>query len=110
MEKFKDSVKLPEKGPDEPNFFLDNFKYLAQLVASWPGFEETAKKLDRFIPTIDANYNDWSGPAKNEIKVLTHCDLWTNNILFKYDGDAVKDVLFVSGMNFRDCYLFMAFC
>ncbi|XP_037920569.1 uncharacterized protein LOC119657636 [Hermetia illucens] len=95
LEKFKDSVKLPEKGPDEPNFFLDNFKYLAQLVASWPGFEETAKKLDRFIPTIDANYNDWSGPAKNEIKVLTHCDLWTNNILFKYDGDAVKDVLFI---------------
>ncbi|XP_037919393.1 uncharacterized protein LOC119656824 isoform X1 [Hermetia illucens] len=75
--------------------FIPNFEHLAKVVQTWPGFEETAEKLNRFISIIPQNMAKWCGPAKRETKVLTHNDLWVNNILFKYENGKPIDLYFI---------------
>ncbi|CAD7091504.1 unnamed protein product [Hermetia illucens] len=77
------------------NMLVQNFTYFAKVVETWSGFEDTSKKLRRFISTIPQNMVKWCGPSDEEIKVLTHNDLWVNNMLFKYkDGEPV-DLYFI---------------
>lgn len=73
-----------------------NISDLEKLVATWPGFESIAVKLLSMRNNIFEIFLEANEPKKGELSVLTHNDLWTNNILFKYNGDEPVDVLLVS--------------
>lgn len=72
-----------------------NISDLEKLVATWPGFESIAVKLLSMRNNIFEIFLEANEPKKGELSVLTHNDLWTNNILFKYNGDEPVDVLLI---------------
>lgn len=58
---------------------------LANVTKNWDGFEHIAKKLTEMEPR--AFKSACQSYRNNEIDftVLTHGDLWMNNVMFKYD-------------------------
>ncbi|CAD7005755.1 unnamed protein product [Ceratitis capitata] len=90
------------------NIFLEeklvyNIEYASDIVGSWPGYECIAMKMRRntretfrnkFLPLFDV------GAAK--FSVITHGDMWVENVLLKYDEDdgLPEDAKFV---DYRNC-------
>lgn len=54
-------------------------------VSSWEGYEYYAKKLKNVRKNLVKNAQKAFDCDESELNVLTHGDLWTNNIMFTYD-------------------------
>lgn len=66
-------------------FFRNIAKTVSRAAKNWNGFEKIAGKLTS-IPSYvyDNMYREYS-PTENGFNVLLHGDMWSNNIMFRYD-------------------------
>ncbi|XP_035895806.1 uncharacterized protein LOC118504869 [Anopheles stephensi] len=108
---------LPENGPlfakfskgtfhnehkDKLSYFPDAMRTAGEIAAELGISQPMAEKLQK-LPAktlqkaIEAYESDFKG-----LKVLNHGDFWTNNILFKYQGNELVDAIFV---DFQNCVL-----
>jgi Ecdysteroid kinase-like family len=77
------------------HFFNESLKSLTGVVAKWPGYETIAGKLETMQPNFMKRFYEHVRTDDDTIRVLNHGDLWTNNIMFQYEGAEPKDVIFV---------------
>ncbi|XP_039962790.1 uncharacterized protein LOC120776326 [Bactrocera tryoni] len=70
-----------------------------KVVAEWENFEEIANKMRSSVENFDAWAKRVMRPERCRFNVITHGDLWANNVLMKYaivDGKRVpQDAVFV---------------
>lgn len=68
---------------------------LIEEVATWEGYEYYSRKLKNVRRNLIANAQKAFDCNEGEFNVLNHGDLWTNNLMYKYDeaGNPVDSVL-----------------
>lgn len=75
--------------------FVSFCKAFVDELTSWEGFEYYAEKVSKLRPNMVKNAIKCYDHVDGEFLVLTHGDLWINNIMFKYNeqGEPVDCVL-----------------
>lgn len=79
------------------SFFQNIAQTVSKTVKNWPGFENIAKKLSG-IPQVayEHAYKAYD-PQIDGFNVITHGDMFMNNLLFRYDQNGKPvDIRFVS--------------
>ncbi|KAM7360746.1 uncharacterized protein ACRADG_007444 [Cochliomyia hominivorax] len=61
-----------------------------RLVAQWPEFKPLSEKLVQLKPHYMELAKQVFDPSPNHLNVFCHGDLWTNNVLIKYDPKTKK--------------------
>ncbi|XP_059611344.1 uncharacterized protein LOC132258198 [Phlebotomus argentipes] len=77
--------------------YKGTFPMLCDIVKTWPGYEDIAKKMEKLKPNIWEHFYDCAKTKLDGYRVLNHGDFWINNFLFKYDEQTRKpiDIVFV---------------
>ncbi|XP_055710056.1 uncharacterized protein LOC129805836 [Phlebotomus papatasi] len=76
--------------------FLTNLDALIEEIDKWDKFEKYALKLKKIRKDFSQRGIDAYKPSERFMNVLIHGDLWTNNVLFKYNSkNEPIDVLLV---------------
>ncbi|KAG5674678.1 hypothetical protein PVAND_004630 [Polypedilum vanderplanki] len=71
-------------------------------VATWEGYEIYAEKMKNLRKYFIENATRCFDVKKNELNVLNHGDMWTTNVMFKYDKDGnVADAII---FDFQFCH------
>lgn len=81
------------------DFMTLQLRTLAELVATWEGYEEIAAKLHKHCDNLTENLVETGQAKVGEITVLNHGDLWVNNFMYKYNDEQPEkpiDAIFVS--------------
>ncbi|XP_033167217.1 uncharacterized protein LOC117145611 [Drosophila mauritiana] len=65
--------------------FVGMLQAATRRVAQWPGYEKYAEKLKALVPIYMELGKRIFDISPGHINVLAHGDLWTNNVLVKYD-------------------------
>ncbi|KAH8267605.1 hypothetical protein KR018_000671 [Drosophila ironensis] len=68
--------------------FVGMFQAAINRLSQWPGFEKTAEKMRALLPIYMELGKKVFDLVPGHIHVLAHGDLWTNNVLVKYDKDS----------------------
>lgn len=65
-----------------------------ELVAGWEGYDYYVAKLRNFRSHLRERCVTEMAPSPNHYNTLNHGDMWTNNIMLKYDetGNKLEDV------------------
>lgn len=72
------------------NSSLEQIKSMSSLSAYIPSLEKIGNSL------IECLQNVFSRDDSDRFRVVTHGDMWTNNLLFRStDGDSISDFIFV---------------
>lgn len=70
---------------------------ISNTIKDWPGYESIAKKLTIIPQYVHERMRDVYGPNENVFNVITHGDMFLNNILFQSDRNGHPvDIRFVS--------------
>lgn len=78
-------------------FFNDVGKIISNVVKNWPGFQLIATKLANIPDHVHDSMHEHYSPKKNAFNVITHGDMFLNNILFRYNQNGRPiDIRFVS--------------
>ncbi|XP_073838458.1 uncharacterized protein [Musca autumnalis] len=77
------------------------FEYVANMIENWPNYEHLTPRIRNIKNKFNDLVKDVVDPKYSTLKVITHGDLWVNNMLFKYDEVTKKptDVAFVDFQN-----------
>lgn len=66
-------------------------------MKNWPAYETIATKLANIPDHIHDSMHEVYSPMKNAFNVITHGDMFLNNILFRYNQNGRPiDIRFVS--------------
>ncbi|XP_016987315.2 uncharacterized protein LOC108050255 [Drosophila rhopaloa] len=76
-------------------YFLGCLKSCASHLKNQPEYESQAKLLEDLAPHYMGLGLRCFQPEDSHINVLTHGDLWTNNMMFKYKEGVPSDVLLI---------------
>ncbi|XP_058129395.1 uncharacterized protein LOC131290053 [Anopheles ziemanni] len=85
---------------DQLNYFPDTIGVVADMAADLGLSSTVAEKLKKLpAKTLPKAIAAFESDIKG-FKVLNHGDFWTNNIMFKYQGNELVDAIFV---DFQNC-------
>lgn len=86
-----------QNAPNVQSFFKNIAKGVASTARNWPGFEAIADKLMNIPQRVFDNIYRSYLPHEDGFNVLTHGDMFMNNILFRHDPNGKPiDIRFVS--------------
>lgn len=78
-------------------FFNDVGTTISNAVKNWPGFQTIATKLAHIPDHIHDSMREHYSPKENAFNVITHGDMFLNNILYRYNQNGRPiDIRFVS--------------
>lgn len=77
--------------------FVGCLEACTRLVSKWPEFNYLTEKLQKLKPQFMELGKQVFDPLPNHLNVFCHGDLWTNNVLVKYDSKTQKplDVIII---------------
>lgn len=79
------------------SFFRNIAQTLSNTVINWPGYENIALKLKNIPQTAYDNAYKAFQPNDSAFNVITHGDMFMNNLLFRHDKNGKPiDIRFVS--------------
>lgn len=76
-------------------FFAESIETLAEVLATWEGYEFYAEKLQAFVSKFVEVGKNFYQPDPNGFSVLNHGDFHVKNLLFKKVEDKVEDFYFL---------------
>lgn len=84
-------------------FFSKTLEQLIEEIGAWEGYEYYRNKLELLKDVLVEQGIQIYKISPGDVCVLNHGDLWTTNMMFKYDdNDTVQDAVLV-GLNFISC-------
>lgn len=97
---YKNATKLRE-------FFNDVGKTISNVVKNWHGFEMIATKLASIPDHVHDSMHEVYSPKENGFNVITHGDMFLNNILFRYNQNGQPiDIRLVSAVAISEwCFI-----
>ncbi|XP_049834456.1 uncharacterized protein LOC126278398 isoform X1 [Schistocerca gregaria] len=85
-----------DAAPQMKNFFKNGCLLLARELERAGGhYSKYASKLRAISETAFANISELTKWKKRRFQALIHADCWTNNMMFKYSGGSVNDVILI---------------
>lgn len=84
FEWFKNKI-VYQNAPSVQSFFRNIAKGVSNAARNWPGFEAIAEKLLNIPQRAYDNVYKSYLPQEDGFNVLTHGDMFMNNILFRHD-------------------------
>ncbi|XP_037817351.1 uncharacterized protein LOC119607481 [Lucilia sericata] len=77
--------------------FVGCLEACTRLVAKWPDYQHFSEKLAKLKPQFMELGKQVFDPLPSHLNVFCHGDLWTNNVLVKYDPKTKKplDVIII---------------
>ncbi|XP_063225231.1 uncharacterized protein LOC134532596 [Bacillus rossius redtenbacheri] len=88
IEQVQESMFTESKREMNLRFIPAVYSSLADIVATWPGFERFGDKIRGIKDTITEDLERLVVPSEDGFNVVNHGDFWVNNMLFRYSEDA----------------------